>query len=226
MGFRIFLATLSLFLFLSQIGEGCPIHERNREIFAEVVKDYLATYPKDTQIFCDIDLIGKEALQRGLDLSCYTYGTYPQTKGLYYKTFTLWEGEEEGIDVLFLLFVWPSEKEALKCDEKNEWHATTIHSHPIPCAYTVMSRAITECCYQRLSPCDRRIRLCGKQIFHLGEKGVDLNQEPFIHQLLFEGEGREPAITLHTYGSSSLEKLHHIFAEAQEQHEYPKSFLE
>jgi hypothetical protein len=222
MRYKLFSSCLSLLLFSWQIAVGSPIHEKNQEIFAEMMRTHLEQQRDRTSFFRDIDLIGEEAQERGLDLSCYTYRT--DAEGVCYTAFPLWEGKEQ-LEVVFLLFVWPSQGEAFKYCDSRERHATSIHSHPIPCAYTVLSGEITERRYQRLNECNRDIQFCGKQTFHLGEKGVDLNQDPFIHQLLFEGRGSAPAITLHVYGASSEEKLCRIFTQAQEEHEYSKSSI-
>ncbi len=225
MRFKAFFISLTLFLFYWQIGNGSPIHEKNREIFAEIINKHLEEQKDLTPLFCNIDLIGKEALQSGLDLSCYTYRVDSETQALRYATFPLWDGKE-GCGIIFLLYVWPSQEEALKCCNKDTRYKTNIHSHPIPCAYTVVLGEITELQYQRLNFCDKSIQFCGKEVFHLGEKSVDLNQRPFIHQLLFEGEGRAPAITLHAYGCSSLESFSRILKATYDQHVYPEGYVE
>lgn len=219
---KVFFSSLLVFLLPCLKGGCCPIHEKNQEIFAKVIEARLKKQKDPAAFFCDIDLIGKEALQKGLDLSCYSYRINPSTHALSYTRFLLWEGKERG-NVIFFLYAWPSQAEALKWCEANRWHKTVIHSHPIPCALTVLLNSITERRYERINPFDERIQLCEKQVLRQGEKAVDLNQGPFIHQLLYEGEGIVPAITLHAYGCPSLEELCHL--ENSEQHIYPESCI-
>lgn len=207
-----------LFFFSGQFGVCCPGHcpglEKNQKIFAELIENMLETQQGASGFFVDIDSIGKEAVEKGLDFSCYQ-----DSQSLSYQTFVLWEGKKR-CSAVFLLYVWPSEEEALKY--RFQGYKTNIHSHPFPCAYTVLLGEITERRYEQLP--DRSIQLCGKQIFHVGEKAVDINKEPFIHQLLFEGKGtRRPAVTLHVYGCPSLEDLIRIYRETYAEHVYPES---
>lgn len=217
----------TLFLFLFQTGECRPTkspscHERNQQIFSEVIENYLKTHPQTHDLFSNIDLIGKEALQKGLDLSCYTYLTHPQTGALGYTAVPLWEGNSK-TNVIFLLYIWPPETEALKRSPNTTHYKTIIHSHPIPCAYTVLSGSITEYCYTLQNASDKSISCCGKHHFQLGEKSVDLNETQFIHQLVFENEGVAPAITFHVYGCGTLTSLRQIFEKAAPLHEYPSN---
>lgn len=194
-------------------------HESNQKIFAEVIERYLKSHPQTRDLFRNIDLIGKEALQKGLDLSCYTYLRDPLTGALGYTAVPLLEGNSN-TNAIFLLYIWPPETEALKRSPNTSHHKTIIHSHPIPCAYTVLSGSITEYCYTHQNASDKSIFCCGKHHFQLGEKSVDLNETQFIHQLVFENEGVAPAITLHVYGCSTVPSLRQIFEKAAPFHEY------
>lgn len=220
---RLLLANLLLFSIFCQIGDCCPIQERNQQIFCEVIKNRFQNQKDIPSFFKEIDLIGQEALQKGFDLSCYQYHVDPCTNAPYYTSFPIWEGKTN-CDLVFLIFVWPSEQEALKHCEAS-YYKTNIHSHPMPCAFTVMFGEITERCYERANLVDKSIIFCGKNIFNFGEKSIDLNQESFIHQLLFEGNKNNFAITLHAYGCCSLEDLTRYLIENRQKHVYPESFI-
>lgn len=214
---RFFFCILSFFY--SQMDACPPSHNNNQKIFAAVINYHLKEQNDISTFFYDIDLIGKEALGKGLDLSCYTYSKNFKTQALSYDDFLLWEGKE----IIFLLYVWPSQEEANKACAKDTSYKTNIHSHPIPCAFTVLQGEITEERYQRLNFCNKLIQFCGKQIFYPQEKSVDGNPGLFIHQLFYEGKGSAPAITLHAYGCSSFERFAQILKETRDQHVYPES---
>lgn len=210
-------------LFGKLSAENSPIHLKNREIFSEVIQSRLPPGKDPNTLFQEVDQIGKEALDKGVDLSCYKSDF--DKRPLNYYSIPIWEGEEQGKELVFLLFVWPGERELIKRDNCQGYYKTNIHSHPLSCGYTVLANTISERRFLPVEGCERKIRFCGKEVVQCGEKALDLNQETYIHQLLYEGEGVTPAITLHLYQCGSALKLAHIFSDESAECVYPESCI-
>ncbi len=202
--------------------ENATQHQKNKAIFNSVIEKALQRYPTAETLLLHMGEIGEEARKNGLVLSAYSYVTHPDTGELCFTAIPIWEGGER-IPVTFFLYIWPSIGEALKTEKAidNSYYASNMHSHPIPCAFTLLQGSITEYCYLQdkthpLSP----VREVGKKKFYIGEGDVDLNASPFIHQMVFEGEGKKPAITCHAYGKPTASQVMETFRRTHNEHVY------
>ncbi|MCB1181690.1 MAG: hypothetical protein KDK55_06715 [Chlamydiia bacterium] len=186
-----------------QIGvKNLKTHKKNQKLFAEIIQAY-----SNEEYFTHISQIGEQALnKKKIDLSSYQYERYPKTKELCFVAVPLWEGKNQA-DVTYFLYIWPSKKEALKYNQ-NDYYATNVHSHPIPCALTVLQGAITEIIFAQTE--EGCIKKKDEKILHEGEMAIDLKKSPFIHQIVNEGDRR--AITLHAYGKKTVKEVRENFA--------------
>ena len=217
-----FKKSLVLLLIIFFFG-GIPLfafHQKNQEIFAEVIEDYLQRNEGTDEIYLQIGQIGKEILRRGFNLSAYTYREHSETHELCFTAVPIWEGGDR-VPITFFLYIWPSKDEAAKRPILGGYWASNIHSHPIECAFTVVQRQITQYQFQQASNrSDKIVQKIDRQVFTKGEQEVDLNGSPFIHQMAFEGEGKQPAITLHAYGCTTAKGVRKIFADTGEECAY------
>lgn len=208
----------------TQIGvENEVQHKKNKDILAKVIEKMLLRYPEASEFSQHIGEIGKEALkEQGFSLSTYKYKKHPDTGELCFVTLPMWEGRDR-VPVTLFFYIWPSKEEALRTEKAidNGYYASNIHSHPISCAFTVLQGSITQYEYTKddshlLMP----VREVGKKKIHYGEQEVDLNEAPFIHQLVFEDDSKKPAITCHVYGKSTALEVMETFRRTRGEHVY------
>ena len=111
------------------------------------------------------------------------------------------------------LYIWPGEEEALSQAPDNCFYCSNIHSHPIPCAVTVLRGSIDQITYQEVTGgCN--IRKIGEERLFPGRLIYDDQNEPFIHQMVSREKG-EPTVTLHAYGAPTARKVMDTFRETR-----------
>lgn len=202
------------------------IHEKNKRIFSKVVESKLKTSMSPQQaasyLSAQLPSIAREAIEEGFNPYIYSYGQGTNRPGLYYKAYEIWEGGREQVPVIsaeiplsMFIYVWPPENLALKTNPQNNLYGSNIHSHPIPCAFTVLFGTITQETYQ-----NNPLRKVRAETIKSGEFRIDEGKVGFIHRLVCQSQGSLPAITLHAYGAASAEKLDQIFSETSKECTY------
>lgn len=183
------------------------IHQKNQVIAAEVAATFL-----EKGIFENIDVLAKELFRREFDVSIYSYD-----EDMNFVNFPIWEGKDK-TGITLLIYVWPPEKIALKQHPEKDFYQTTIHAHPICCAFTPLQGSITQISYENVGP--KAAKPCLFERFTRGDAVFDDNSSLFIHRLVCKDEGGRPAITLHAYGAPTSDAVRHIFQETLERCSY------
>lgn len=184
-------------------------HQKNVLIIAKVVENELQAKPEKTDAVHymaeRIDKIGKQALAEGFDTEAYS----PEIiEGKEIFTWVpIWEGKNE-IPFTLFIYIWPPQGK----------DATPIHSHPIPCALTVLKNSITQNTYRKTKI--KAVRLKETKRLQEGDKEVDLLLDKFIHSVSCQDAGLSPAVTLHLYAEGSSQEVRKTFNKTFSKHIY------
>lgn len=168
-----------------------------------------------------ISKIANTLLKQGFSADAYGVPNFDQNSIISFYCFALWEGEKNtrgAIPLTFFVYIWPSEELALKHSPSNPLNChyrSTIHSHPIPCAFAVLQGILIQKNYEciRSDPRSKIVRLIDEEIFREGEGDVDDLAKHCIHQLYNRNSGSKICLSLHAYGLSSAEKVMECFKE-------------
>lgn len=208
--------------------------QENREIFNTLMNEelqklsHLTGGEKAAAIGKRIGKIAKMATERGFDPSLYSYGVMPKTGYLSFSSHPLWEGREQ-LPVTFRIYVWPTENMAKSRskkpdDRENAFYRSNVHSHPIPCALTVMQGSVLQRSFARDENClPIAARLVGEKKLQVGDQEVDgagRADEPFIHQILCNDREKRPAVTLHCYRAPTDKRVEQLFSSTFQSESY------
>lgn len=224
----LFVLTLLIPLFSSLLAlnvTSCEIvdlskHTYNQSILKKAVENELACLfneNPDTQaahLRAKISQIGQELIRQGFWVDAYQIPQIDQHTVLSFNCFDLWEGKH--IPLTFFVYAWPSKDEALKwnADSQNTRYCTAIHSHPIPCAFTVLFGILTQRSYETISgQGDTKVRMISQERFEPGVGDVDELQDTFIHKLSNEESNSKICLSLHAYGLPTVQKVMSCFRE-------------
>ncbi len=188
-------------------------HKQNQQLLEKIIDEELATSKKLSE---RINQIGTRLLQSGFHADAYAVPKLDQHSVVAFNCFTLWEGKSRSIPLTFFVYIWPSEEYALK--HLPAVYASNIHSHPIPCAFTVLQGAITQSNYEPVAAHSKVVRLIDQQTFAVGTGEIDDSESLFIHQL--SNQGAKTCLTLHAYGEGSAKKVMETFRETGPEHTY------
>jgi hypothetical protein len=180
-------------------------HECNREILSSILEKELACCTLESPIsqanflsarICEI---AQQLLKEGFLVEAYGVNeSSPRSFGY----FVLWEGEKnrnEAIPLTFFVYVWPL----------GEACATSIHSHPISCAFAVLHGVCVEKIFEPVE--NKRVRCINLKKFQIGQGEIDDSKEGFIHQLYGENSPSNLCISLHAYGLHSENQVMDCF---------------
>jgi hypothetical protein len=217
-----------------------PVHQKNQQLCAKILERVCQNFPSSYTpkqrahyLSAHLDDLAFMLLNQGIDLNAYSYQTYGNTPYLQFSMMTLWEGKQTQPEIPLTLFiyVWPPEKLAQEVaknqncrenDPRKNFYASNIHGHPLSCALTVLKGTICQENYQAVKGWPFNVaQKIDEEILKSGSLAVDDNSTPFIHRLLCRDESQEPAYTLHGYGASSTQEVHHIFKTTKELYSYP-----
>lgn len=198
-------------------------HQHNQQILSSILKKEMSglnNTPKEKADYLSkkIREIGLKLLKNGFHTDAYAIPQVNPNTMMAFNCFPLWEGErnnQEEIPLTFFVYVWPSEKIALRYNSNhpnNHFYGSNIHSHPIPCALAVLEGSLVQKSFERIKSSEKIVRLIQEEIFSKGQGDVDDLQKPFIHQLY--NKGPNPiTLSLHAYGLSSEQKVMDCFDE-------------
>lgn len=181
-------------------------HAANQKLLSAIVAEELA---HGADLSANITRIADTLLKRGFHKEAYAID---QSGILSFNCFPLWEGGS--VPLTFFVYVWPSEELALPY----RYYASTIHSHPITCAFAVLQGTLFQKNY--VIAHEKTVRLIDEEAFSVGAGAVDDLQKPFIHQLYSKGSGATPCLSLHVYGLPSAEKVQQSFRDTAAEHTY------
>ncbi len=203
-------------------------HEANQKLLEAVLEKELANLDSSmtladqaNYLSTRITKIASTLLKQGFLADAYEIPKSDRNSILSFNCFALWEGERNTkgpIPLTFFVYIWPSEKVALKHNSSNPLnchYASTIHSHPIPCSFAVLQGALIQKNYECIGSDQvaKSVRLIEEEIFRKGEGHVDNLTKPCIHQLYNKELGSKICLSLHAYGLSSEEKVMTCFTE-------------
>ena len=92
-------------------------------------------------------------------------------------------------------FFWPNEPLLQFNGATSANRATNIHSHPIPCAFSVLQGVVREQTYTSIN---QQAFLKNVTDYKVGEGSIDLLDSLFVHRL----SGLGAAYSLHIYGAA------------------------
>lgn len=210
---KVFL-TLFLLLNLSVLAGSEPVLIKVIEEFLEK-KNESTPVEKARYISTQLDLIGKEALNRGMDLSNYKIAV-SVTGALSFHMYPVWEGQDYGIPLTLFIYVWPAEGMALKIDPYSKWYASDIHSHPIDCSLTVLRGALVQENYAAIAH-SKKVKLTDSECLIEGALTCDFLDRSSIHRLVCRDPLGEPAVSLHAYGLATAQEVHDCFRNTYEE---------
>lgn len=153
--------------------------------------------------------IANTLLEKGFQIDAYDVPEGVQDSILSFYSFPLWEGNS--IPLTFFVYVWPSEQLALQYNASQNRYGSVIHSHPIPCAFTVLHGILTQNSYELAS--EKAVRFICEERFQVGTGDIDDLQKIFIHKLY--NRDSKYCLSLHAYGLSSAEKVRECFDETR-----------
>ena len=196
------------------------LHASNQQILAQIIDRALDAQPPDpaSHLLSNISHIARQLLNQGFSPAAYAVPSIDQDTEAAYQSFPLWEGASRSIPLTFFLYVWPSQ-ETSALSPAHIHYATPIHSHPIPCALSVLHGTLLQQNYQLVDTA-RSVRLIGHEIFQPLQGAIDNLDHPFIHRIC--GTGANPAVSLHVYGLATKEEVWKSFRETKGQHVYKK----
>lgn len=233
----IFFALHSPLIFGSEI-KHCYVqdqnkHDDNKKLLRSIVERELSLQdPVESQedkaysLARKISYIAKKLIEGGFFIEAYGIPKLGPYSIVAYNCFELWEGDSYArnpIPLTFFVYVWPSEELALKYQKKNvpRHYGSTIHSHPILCAFAILQGAIIQRNYEivHTSPELKKVRLVYEETFCEYEGDFDDLKSNSIHQLYVK-RATAPCLSLHAYGLGSCAKVFRCFRETQPQHSY------
>lgn len=204
-------------------------HEYNQKLLRTLIEKELAAQdesmtPVDQAHYLSakIKKIAHSLLEHGFSTDAYGIPDFDQNSMISFYAFSLWEGEHNRtgpIPVTFFIYIWPSEKLALKYNSSNplnRYYASSIHSHPIPCSFAVLQGTLTQNNYECVKSHPTKIaRFVDEEIFKEGQGDIDDLTKPFIHQLYNKDPDSTVCLSLHAYGLSSEDKVMKCFRETR-----------
>lgn len=196
------------------------IHRQNQRLAAQLIGKKLLTLQRDltarqqaAELNRSIGVLAQQLLQGGMDLSIYSCRT--QQGQLSFGMIPLWEGGREAkpsIPLTFFIYVWPPEWLAKSKVFNPTNHATSVHSHPIPCSLTVLRGTIDQEEYLPIKDSRRHLAQRVKTItLNPFATVIDDRKDSFLHRLVSRDQGRTCAISLHGYGAPTDEAVQRIF---------------
>ncbi|MBS0629259.1 MAG: hypothetical protein JSS30_03435 [Verrucomicrobia bacterium] len=198
-------------------------HEENRQLLQEIIEEELDTSPEDPATYLSerINEIGVQLVQNGFHPDAYAVPEIDEYSVVSFDTFTLWEGKKHSIPLTFFLYIWPTEQFALRYhpeSPENWFYASCIHSHPIPCAFTVLKGALTQSNYEAIDKKAKTARMIDKRTLIVGEGEVDDTKGMFIHRMI--NQGNVPCLSLHAYGELTAKEVSKQTVDFQAEHIY------
>lgn len=201
--------------------ENISKHESNQRILQEILERELAdielnnSIDKSKHIISKISSIATSLLQKGFDVAAYQVPEMGDHSIVGFNCFSLWEGKQvcPSINLTFFVYVWPSEEFALQYHSShpnNCLYGTTIHRHPISCAFSVLQGELVQNSYEKIEPCSCVIRKLNEKVFQIGEGEIDDLTKPFIHRL-YNKASTPMSFSLHAYGLPSSEEVFSCF---------------
>jgi hypothetical protein len=185
-----------------------PSHRKNTEIISDIVGNELQMKPAGLDavryIAENISRIGARALENGFDTDAYTYQVIAGWPN--YTWVPLWEGGD--IPFTLFIYIWPPRGQ----------DSTPIHSHPIPCALTVLKNSITQENFEIIG--NGKVRLSGSKKLVEGDCEVDVLLDSFVHRVSCRENGPEPAFTLHLYAKGTAKEVRNTFYKTFPRHSY------
>jgi hypothetical protein len=179
------------------------IHQRNQEIFDDIItkeladKDFNSARQQIRYLISIIGKLGSQSIEQGLDLSIYHYRS--TRMGLAFNGVPLWKGaqQKQPLSLTFIIYIWPPETIAKQMNPKANLYTTSIHNHPGFCSFTILQGDLLQEMYQRYYPTSRFVYKIGEKKMSKGDQEIDLNEKPFIHRVLCKDE--PTCISLHAY---------------------------
>lgn len=202
-------------------------HACNQRLLEEIVEQELVqsamkrgAEDQATYLSSRLQQIVHSLLERGFSVDAYAVPEIDQRAVVSFNCFSLWEGDRQAdgaVPLTFFVYIWPSEVYSLKhnsCEPRNSQYGSIVHRHPIPCAFAVLSGALSQSTYEeevQASNNERCIRCIKEEIFQVGEGESDDLRVPFIHKLYNPGTHSTVTLSLHAYRLPSAEKVMNCF---------------
>lgn len=201
-------------------------HANNQKLLKTIIDEELATHGQSMQasekanfLAIRISLIAKELIKKGFSAEAYAIPYLNSGSIVTFDCFTLWEGEKDAIPLSFYMYIWPPVELALRYQDKNAPHcyASIIHSHPIPCAFSVLQGTLIQKKYEVVDRSRKHVRCVSLELFDLGKGEYDDLKQLSIHKLYTKGT---VCLSLHAYGVKSSEDISKCFGETLASHIY------
>ena len=210
-------------------------HETNKDLLHAILDEELvrlnfsSSMEKADHLLRRISQIADRLLKSGFSVDAYSVPKIDANSVAAYNRFPLWEGDQSGkepVSLTFFVYVWPSIEYALQyspLDPLSSCYGTSIHSHPIGCAFAVLEGTLVQKSYERVfSTCSIQngVRLIGEEVFNKLNGDVDDLERPFIHRIYCRGVGSTPAVSLHVYAMPTAGKVMECFEQTKTWHTY------
>lgn len=195
-------------------------HASNQALLSNILEEELKSFAQESpseqasHLTSRIMPIAKKLLKNGFQTDAYDVPEGVQDSILAFYSFPLWEGNS--LPLTFFVYIWPSEDLALHYNASQSRYGTVIHSHPIPCAFTVLDGVLTQNTYELAS--GRAVRFINEERFQEGTGDIDDLQKSFIHKLY--NKDSKLSLSLHAYALSSAEKVRACFNETRSAYSY------
>ena len=202
-------------------------HASNQKLLEAILKEELAHISpeaslneKSAYLTSRITKIAEKLIQQGFSTAAYGAPVLDKKSTVSFNYFTLWEGGT--IPLTFLVYAWPSEEYALRYNSDNSYYGSSVHSHPITCAFAVLEGRLFQKNYeqQQFYPIEKVVRFLSEDQFNPCEGAIDDLKNPFIHKLYSKGRGDALTLSLHVYGLPTEEQVMQTFEETTAHHTY------
>lgn len=195
-------------------------HAHNQQLLKVIIEKELSAQEAKDQahyLSANITKIASSLINQGFSAEAYVLPSPNPHSLLSFNCFALWEGKNNPsgeIPLSFFVYIWPSETAALKYNAtspQNHYYRSTIHCHPIPCAFAVLKGSLIQRNYACVNPMEKTVHLIDDETFRKGEGDVDDLTESRIHQLYTKDCDSGLCLSLHAYGLSSEEQVMKCF---------------
>jgi len=202
-------------------------HQQNIQLCRQYFEQWLQENRLSSQetaekIAYQLPRIAKELMDRGFDLTIYSYKT-DSKNGLVFSVVPIWEGERVKPSLPLSLFIygWPPESWAQHCQSPTLAYSTPIHAHPLMCALTVLRGTVTQELYQPIfDGQQKKAKQIGREVIRPGQLIFDRPDSPIAHRIVCQDEGQLAALTLHAYGASTGAQVQQIFRMTAKDYNY------
>lgn len=216
-------------LVFSVIAIAFRLEAQNDFIFSQVIEKFLAqpacpSSPNGKAQYLNerIDLIAKEAVRIGFALDVYQPNRNQQTAALHFSAKKVWEGKEKNIPLTFFVYAWPAESLALKIGGNDRNYCSSVHSHPISCALTVLRGSMVQENFIPVQGYPYNVAFkTDEEVLLEGSKVIDAQKESMIHRLVCRDQTFPYSLTLHAYGLGSQEEVWNVFRNTRIKCDYP-----